>query len=158
MKVVPKQRKAKPDASQRMLMATPTVGKAILMAGFALIFAVVLLVSEVRWALDDRTFGTTQWVFALVTIALLVAAIWLGRRIPRSLKLEREGETVEGRVIGGWRETDEDSESFYLAFAAGELTFKQQVGRKRYRAYEPGDQVSVIQLREQPEIARILFP
>lgn len=158
MRIVSRKRRTDPSVAQKMLTATPAVGKAFLTAGFALIFGLGLLIVEIGWVVERVQFGLDQWLFTLVMIALLAGSILLGRRIPRAIKLERAGRRAEGYVVGGWREADDESERFFLAFAVDDLTFKQQVNQRHFSNYEPGDRVSVIQLADQPEIARMIFP
>lgn len=156
MKIVTKDPGTAMDERQRMLSATPTVGKAFLIAGVALLFGLALLVSIIRRLIEGQAFGVNQWVFVLVTVALLVGAALLGRRIPPAIKLERKGETIDGRILSAWQEKDDEGDRHYfVAFEAGGYTFKQQINMKRFNAYSSGERVSVRQCPDEPSIARI---
>ena len=156
MKIIYQNQDRHAPPSEKLLSATPTIGKSILMAAVALIFGVALLINEVRWIIEGREFGTNQWVFTVVTLVLLAGGTFLAWRVPRAITLERQGELVEGQIIGSWTEVDDENTSHhYLAFSVGDYTFKQQVNRKRVQAHQPGDTVSVLRLPNKPEVARL---
>jgi hypothetical protein len=141
-----------------LLEATPTVGNALMISGFSLIVGLAILGFLGSRLAAGQTFSVDEAVFGLISLVLLVAAYFLGRRIPGAVRLERQGRRVKGKILAAWQDQDSDDDAvYYLSFSAGSHSFRQRVKRSRFLAYQAGDQVDIIQCEDEPELARLAF-
>jgi hypothetical protein len=141
-----KRRKAVPQTSGVMVRFVLSLG-----IGLA-----VLVTTILRWR-DMGTISTANVVIALVGLFLVGLSIFIIRDLPAARKLDRQGQTTEGKVVAKWTKTDaDDDRDCFLAYAFGdEQEAFQKVSVKDYRQYEIGDAITVVYLPEDPTLSRL---
>jgi hypothetical protein len=116
----------------------------------------ILVTTILRWQ-DMGTLSTANMVIALVGLDLVGLSVFMIRDLPRARKLDRRGQTTEGKVVAKWTKTDaDDDRNCFLAyqFGDGQEAF-QKVSWKDYRQYQIGDAITVVHLPEDPSLSRL---
>ena len=116
----------------------------------------VLVTTLLRWQ-DMGTLSTANIVIAVVGLFLVGLSIYIIRDLPAARKLDRQGQTTEGKVVGKWTQTDaDDDRNCFLAYAFGdEQEAFQKVSWKDYQQYQTGDAITVVYLQEDPTLSRL---
>jgi hypothetical protein len=145
-----------PSEKQRT-KAVPKTGTVMFRFVLSIGIGLAILVTTVlRW-LDMGTLSTANMVIGLVGLFLVGLSVFMIRDLPRARKLDRRGQSTEGKVVAMWTKTDaDDDRDCFLAyqFGDGQEVF-QKVNWKVYRQYETGDSITVVYLPEDPTLSRL---